>query len=368
MMEKVNRNNYEVWVIDYFDGKLSAVEVKSLLTFLDKHPDLKEEFDTFDLTSITAEQLTFDNKSALKKEPISTYKNIGEENYEELFIAYHEGDLTAKEEETVDAFIGINPQLHNEFELSGKVILSPDESLLYEGKADLKRNSRMGIYWWVSSSAAAVFLIMLYFFNTNWQSSSELQQFGEINRLPNYVIPFEITDEPAIDLKDIPVSTPESLIVPASQQISAESHQTLLALQVIDPMSSRNVRVQLGSDNAFIVHEVPVFDFNADNTLAMDEPAEAAEAQKRNGPLARIVRNITGKVSVEKSDKIEKKGKKDPAFVRALDQSITVINTLTGNESELVKTYDEEGNLTRYEYEGETISWSRAIASKQPKE
>jgi hypothetical protein len=365
MMEKISRNNYEVWVIDYFDGKLNAMEVKSLMTFLDKHPDLKEEFDAFDHAPITGEQVTFDNKSALRKEPISTYENIGEENYEELFIAYHEGDLTPEEEEAVDAFIGINPQLNDEFALSGKVILSPDESLIYKGKADLKRNTRIGIYWWVSTSAAAVLLMMLYFFNSNRQAAPELQRFSELNRLQKYAIPFATNDEPVIDLREIPANAPESLIVAGSQQSSAADQQVLLALEVIDPISSREVNVQLGSDSDFIVHEIPLSAVYADNALAMVEPVEE---RKRNGPLARIVRNIAGKVGVEKSDKEENNGKKDPAFVRVLDQSITVINTLTGNESELVKTYDEEGNLTRYEYEGETISWSRAIASRQPRD
>jgi hypothetical protein len=366
-MEKIDKNNYEVWVIDYFDGKLNAVEIKALLTFLDKHPDLKEEFESFDHSPITADQLTFDNKSTLKKEPVSTYENIGEGNYEELFIAYHEGDLTEKEEESVDAFVGINPQLNNEFELFGKIKLTAEESLIYEGKTDLKRNPRIGIYWWVSSSAAAVLFIMLYFFNSDTQQSNEVQQFSDISRISKYAIPFEISNETAIELKEISTKPATSLIIADSPQLPGNDQQELLALEVIRPIASQDLNVALSPDDDFTDYEFPASVIYAENALALAEP-EVVEQQKRNGPLARIVRNITGQVSVEKTGKKEKKAKKDPTFVRVLDQSITVINTLTGNESELVKTYDEEGNLTRYEYEGESISWSRDIASKEPKE
>ena len=45
---KINRNNYEMYFIDYLDGVLSPDLVSELLLFLDENPDLKEELSDLD--------------------------------------------------------------------------------------------------------------------------------------------------------------------------------------------------------------------------------------------------------------------------------------------------------------------------------
>ena len=40
---KINRNNYEVFFMDYLDGNLDESVVNDFIEFLQKNPDLKEE-------------------------------------------------------------------------------------------------------------------------------------------------------------------------------------------------------------------------------------------------------------------------------------------------------------------------------------
>ena len=40
---KIDRSNYEIWLIDWLDGNLSDLQAEKLLLFLDENPDLKED-------------------------------------------------------------------------------------------------------------------------------------------------------------------------------------------------------------------------------------------------------------------------------------------------------------------------------------
>ena len=44
---KINRNNYEIFFVDYSDGKLSENQIENLMAFISLNPDLEEEFYTF---------------------------------------------------------------------------------------------------------------------------------------------------------------------------------------------------------------------------------------------------------------------------------------------------------------------------------
>jgi len=42
---QIDRSNYEIWLIDWLDGKLDDPEVEQLQRFLGDNPDIKEEYD-----------------------------------------------------------------------------------------------------------------------------------------------------------------------------------------------------------------------------------------------------------------------------------------------------------------------------------
>ena len=47
MTAMINRTNYEIYFIDYFDGRLDEKSQKELFAFLKANADLKDEFDRF---------------------------------------------------------------------------------------------------------------------------------------------------------------------------------------------------------------------------------------------------------------------------------------------------------------------------------
>lgn len=133
-MEKINKHNYEVFFIDYFDGNLSPAQTEELYQFLNENPDLKEEFENFEEIPVNISDVVFPNKENLKKK---SSEIINESNYQEFCIAYNEGDLNEKEEKALLKYVDAN-NLQAELALFQKAKLSAETEEFFE-KDGLKK-------------------------------------------------------------------------------------------------------------------------------------------------------------------------------------------------------------------------------------
>src|SRR5262245_6240112 len=63
--------------------------------------------------------------------------NINRHNYEEFFILYMDNELSIAEKQMVDAFIQNNPDLKDELDILLQSKLTPDNTIVFEGKEEL---------------------------------------------------------------------------------------------------------------------------------------------------------------------------------------------------------------------------------------
>lgn len=129
----INNNNYEAFFLDYHEGNLSPQQVADLLLFVEQHPELKEEFESFENVTLNdLSNISFENKSSLKKE-------ITLDNREDYFIRNVENTLTSAEKNLLDIFIKQHPQFLPELELFKKTKVFADASVVFENKEALKK-------------------------------------------------------------------------------------------------------------------------------------------------------------------------------------------------------------------------------------
>jgi len=160
---KINRNNYEQYFIDHFDGRLDASLVKELKEFLLKNPDLNEEFEGFEMININVgDRYNYTGKEKLKKTIIHSTNQINSENYDNYFIAATEGDLKSSEIAEVASFINLNPSLETEFMLYRNARVSIDQSIVFANKSGLKKYPFLFIKTWYKPIGIAASIILLF--------------------------------------------------------------------------------------------------------------------------------------------------------------------------------------------------------------
>lgn len=163
---KITRNNYEQFFLDYFEGNLPDNRVGELMRFLDENPDLRDEFDAFEMIRVDGDEgVDFPCKDSLKK-PVSA--GISPDNYEEYFAAYIEGDLDQSEKAEVESFAVSDPHYGRELELIKQTRFVPDPAIRFPRKGSLKRHhiglaTRRVLHY--ASAAAAVLLLGVVAFN-----------------------------------------------------------------------------------------------------------------------------------------------------------------------------------------------------------
>ncbi len=178
---KIDRNNYEVWFLDYFEGRLSAEQVKELMAFLDLHYDLKQEFDSFENISLPpAKKVVFEGKELLKKPVVKAVGNINEKNYNDFFIAYHENDLSEEGKNNVVQFVEKNPSLKKDLELFSKTKVVPDVTITYDAKQSLKKNIIVPVGSINEKNYAEIFIAAMEG-DLSIQQHNELKEFLNIN-------------------------------------------------------------------------------------------------------------------------------------------------------------------------------------------
>lgn len=163
----INRDNYELYILDFLDGKLSEEEAEIFARFLDDNPDIMEEVKNINQMNLVPEDVKYPNKNILKKDVKQESANIPRIPFGDSCIAYLEGDLSPEEMKKLEEYLAENPEEKTEFESFQKAYLKPDMNIVFPSKSKLKKLSvgqkRLRIISFISGAAAILVIALILF-------------------------------------------------------------------------------------------------------------------------------------------------------------------------------------------------------------
>ncbi len=126
----ITRGNYEMYFLLYLDNELSADLRRQVESFVQLHPDLKEELEILSQFRLEPDtSITYEPKAELmRSEP-----EIQESLLESLLL-YTDNELTAAESRELEKTIAGNPALKKELNLLQQTKLQPDTAVIFPGK------------------------------------------------------------------------------------------------------------------------------------------------------------------------------------------------------------------------------------------
>jgi hypothetical protein len=174
----INRHNYEEFFILYMDNELKPEERRMVESFVQQHPDLKEELDVLMQYKLVPDvSVVFPGKDELLKE--NGHSLITPSNYEEWLTLYADNELTPDQKDAVEHFIAGNPVMERELELVLKTRLVP-ETISFPDKALLYRTEekrRIAPFRWRAAAAVLILLLgvtALLLFNKKGNDPNEM--------------------------------------------------------------------------------------------------------------------------------------------------------------------------------------------------
>lgn len=156
---KIDRSNYEIWLIDWLDGNLNDFQISQLRTFLNENPDLREESEELNNLFLNPAVKQFPHKEHLEK----TTADLSESQFELLCVASLENDISRKQQDELFTGIEFFPDKKRTRELILKLKLTP-EDIIYKHKKRLKKRTptqRILFMSLIGLSAAAVITMMI---------------------------------------------------------------------------------------------------------------------------------------------------------------------------------------------------------------
>jgi hypothetical protein len=153
---KIDRNNYELFFIDYIDGNLNEKHIDQLLDFLKENPDLASELKGIETIEFSDGIITVPDFSYLKKTDFDS-----EELFEENCIRVIEGNLSEEEKEQFFFHLKANEHHRQIFQLYKATVLQPDLRISYHEKEGLKKSNPVFILKPLLA-VAAIFIFVLF--------------------------------------------------------------------------------------------------------------------------------------------------------------------------------------------------------------
>ena len=159
---EIHKHNYEAFLLDLLEGRLSAAEEQKLRTFLDEHPELVAEMPDVELLSLEQPLIRYPESERLKKELPSVESILTEANFDMFSVARMEGDLTPVQEQEHKDMVLRDDEKRKEWHTWEKTRLAPMH-IPYPGKNSLKRKkaARSRMIWMGGLAAAASLALIL---------------------------------------------------------------------------------------------------------------------------------------------------------------------------------------------------------------
>jgi hypothetical protein len=398
----IDRNNYEMYFLDYLEGRLTTDETAALLLFADENPDLKELLEDEEMISLVPdEKIGFSPKSALKKNTISDIENepaVSEENsysgealrvsisagnYEEFMIRYYENELEEVEKAELANFLKDSPTFIKEFELFGNTLLKADTAIGYPHKSRLKRKlillpQTKKIFAIVSVAASVLLfstLFLKYINQPNLKEQTNLLAGRNDNRIETVKPVTAKTNIASIHSTDITPNDKSEFINNTSGRTGISSKKPTVIRQGFEPgnpNSKQNaiIRSAFEAPSSLMIKQssqLASADIKVPNTInrRTDFDGITATAYYDPDPEALPIkaegRNISGRLGQTLASGISQTAgtiAREPELGRLLRGKVSLsdlaslgiagFNLITDSKLAVSRKYDKEGNMKGY--------------------
>jgi hypothetical protein len=351
----ITRENYEVYIIDYLDGKLNPVQSAELMNFLSQNPDLEEEFNEFENIRIDPSKEIKPDKEKLKRN-FSDIQKINDENFDEFCVAKFEGDLNEYDEIRLEEYLKEHPEKQKDFNLYSKTYLSPDYNIIYPEKNNIKKISpfirRKNLLLYATSVAAAILLLVLLVYmpgkdkgkiseiqvadNITEENISSQQEYENNTEVTEKLIPKE---KKYIVLENIQSDQiPEKI---SFNLLKGDKYEKRVAPEYITPISPQII-ASVESTDLMIYENINTTGNLYANKYLLEETAEKDEETER-------YISIYG-INISKID-----------IWRLAEAGIKGFNYLTESELLLNKKMSKDGEVVAFALNSETFSISSPL-------
>jgi hypothetical protein len=370
---KICRDNYEAFLLDLIEGKLTEGQKEDLLRFLAENPGLAVDFE-FDFITVPCDAVDFPHKDDLKIGDCG--QAINRANFGQFCIASLEGDLSGARARELEVFLENNPDCAEEVSLYSRLNLLPDKSVVFPMKNVLrKKHSKMiipgmrtvkrVILTGVSIAASIAILVTVWLSDpgttipsvspgtvATHPGESLLQDGHDLVPLNNGYIPDEILSRITTDIY-VPLSEPIVEISPTVPQAGHAASFREQPLPGLERSGIRSMRVNTAeipeSKISFIAGDLPV----APNLYGTPYPDEYSAGNR--SPVAGLVASL--------SNLPERYEESERFTLRQLAQAgINGLNSLGGSRFLYEREADPSGERVRLVFNAGPVEFRRSTS------
>lgn len=359
---KPDRANYEIWLIDFLDGKLSHDQVNQLSAFLVANPDIREEFEELSQFKIIPHYSSFPSKTKIKR----SASELSQTQFELLCIAAVENDLSAEQKDELEFILSENQEKRKIFGQIKRLRLVPP-AVKYTGKSAIRKLTitqkaiRLSV---IGLSAAAGLTILISLFNQPAFRSDEFRyvkavsNVADSNRIKKN--PDNIASANNSGEKKKFLNT-ESENQPSSLRPSVSEEMKNIPEKSVDGNSSGFAR-DLAISKIDFIKEVTVAEEELNITLASINTPDVSvlslpEVSNLNKFIAKVFRENIYKSPTPETGSLK-------AYEIA-DAGINGLNKLFGLEMSLQKKRDEKGELKTLRFNSRFLKFSAPVKKSQ---
>lgn len=339
----INRQNYEVWFVDFLDGNLDEQSRRELFAFLKDNPDLAKELDQFAEISLDCDNVSFNGKERLFK---SEADLIGIEYPDYLLIKRIEEGLSIKEEAQLNNLITDNVNLINrdaEFQQTRLI----GEKILFPGKEKLLRKQVNPLFTFVKRTVVAASLLVMIFFG--------YKMFNRENQLTRTAM---VPLDPIRNVHFEDVQIISNSLVPISQKQN-EPNTQLAHIKEMKPNQAVNAKnlkdTYFGQD---LPENAPVLPLvaNYKTTLLPVEIPNAYETGLRH--MMPQYLDINNNPSFMAYGEVNDTDKPDESL---LLRGLQFFDKVGVNLIQFEQVFDEEGNIVAFNLKAGAIEMQKKI-------
>lgn len=363
---KIDRSNYEIWLIDWLDGNLNDFQIQQVKIFLNENPELKEEFEEISSFNIKPVAKSFPNKILLKR----SISEIPKSQFEYLSVAFLENDITPEQKSELTTMMDQDNELRKSFALIQKTRLTPGNDIYRKKNLLIKKTGIQKVFKLsvgLLSAAAAVALIIVTY----------LLIPRNINE-PAFTAEQSIATDSSI-IEQPPAITPESLTADNKPHvIKQERVNKPPVIQKLNPVPNNSdlivIKADVSSDSIPYTPDIELkklkvnvtFDFNKEiigNSLVasyqpIDLPSEIDDRSKIGKFIAKTFREKILKETVTQDTPLK-------AYEIA-EAGITGLNNLFGWEMALDEKNDENGQLKSVYFSSRVLKFNAPVKKSEP--